>query len=730
QRCLRVNLVAEDKDLAEWLIYHFKAPTTTNGKRPPLTGDSVAMLDQLDEYWSDTNKAVLGDLMGSELVGRVRLRRSDAKAAIPAFDLAIEELEFQEDEFLVIRSELERTGRLYERLGVIHPAVTAFNSGIFRHQSEEESHAFIHSTLSSFRRRIDVLYRDYGLALNKFGQDFEATDMSKIRQLVAQTRQCSLRLKELENTSSKKALDRKKQEIWTNWLKAIGNIDVVEYQGDRKVDKLGIANLQDELASYLRKSEEYDRNRRRRLREAAVGLSQETLADDSPLKAELARLNRERLQLIEDLNDSGLYQLPVKEDAATSLRQYKSLESIIQQLDRGFSLLEQYSPAYRWQQNWFSLRPPTRRIIRTLMPLPPKEWLILFEAWYLDRAWHLRANSHLMLPGIDERMSLAEAVDERRYYPFSFRLPKIFVAGEEPEMDEAAIVVRCFWRLPDDGFTSEDHGGRGLFFSLLPNRAGRGLYVAMTGPTLPASLALLQPSKHRELPKWSIKSAWPDLEEHTLSFGKAPVSFRGTWPRSLAEWSSEETGKNPICIFLGKPPYSSKEFFRLFEQVSRSRPINLAFDWSERDITQFLLEDGFEPSFLAAAMIRAAQAAESNDHFAFEAIAEECRQRLGVTKPIDHPLVLALCKHLPSGSYSINEAWRSSFLPLLIRSASTGVKTVVLVDGRLPGEASAVEEILRQSELKAAGFQLYDLPAYRAISSWIEVVQEVVKLAE
>jgi len=58
------------------------------------------------------------------------------------------------------------------------------------------------------------------------------------------------------------------------------------------------------------------------------------------------------------------------------------------------------------------------------------------------------------------------------------------------------------------------------------------------------------------------------------------------------------------------------------------------------------------------------------------------------------------------------------------------MKTVVLVDGRLPGEASAVEEILRQSELKAAGFQLYDLPAYRATSSWLEVVQEVVKLAE
>lgn len=292
--------------------------------------------------------------------------------------------------------------------------------------------------------------------------------------------------------------------------------------------------------------------------------------------------------------------------------------------------------------------------------------------------------------------------------------------------------------------------------------------MVLSARNWPAGLALLQHWQSITLPDWSIREAWPDTHAHCFSVGPAPVDYRGDWPPPITEAiksmksggassslpffnmhtfrsadvrqtsagsiiarpsATENTTDQPISLFIGRPSISTPILFALLELVVSGRPLDLVFDWEEKDITQQLLQDGFDWPFFVAALIRAAQAAESNDQLAFKAIAAECRKRLGILEPSEHALVLAVSAHLPAGSFGINVPWRSTFLPLVISSTTSGRRTIVLPDGRLPGDASSREECLRQAELQAVGFELYDLMTQRVTEEWEIVLEEIQQLA-
>lgn len=767
QQGIHVNVFAEDKDLADWLFSYLSVLERSGNKPPELAFRRQLALDQIDFFWSNSTRQLLGKLSGAEIIGRAKLCRNQLQAIIPAFDLGIEELEFSEEEFSAVKEELERTRRLYNRLGPIDPAVQVFNSGIFRYQSLEDSRVFIVRSLGEFSERTEQLYRAYSLALDRFGRHFEADDAKRVRAAFALVQNCQLELAQSLELNTRKARERAKQTAWTKWREAINELGLFDIDESIQVDRASVDDLQSSLRNYLRKSKEYHQQRRRRLREAALGLSPVSLAGKGALRQELSRLEKERQALFSDLNESGLFQLPLKEDAATSMGQYKSLESLIVQFRRSASLLKKYEEAYKWQANWFNLRPPTRRILRTLMPLPSSEWLGLFETWYLERVWQQKGDSSSMFPTTTERLALAAAIDELRFYPAGFEVPDIRVMGEETPEHQVDVQIRCYKKLPDSHTEMAVDQERVLLFALLPNAQQSANYMVLSARDWPAGLALLQHWKSATLPDWSIAEAWPEVHAHCFSVGPAPVDYRGAWPPSITEgiksmkggasgslpffnmptfrstdvrqtgagsissrsFPDEKATDQPISLFIGRPSSSASILFSLIELVVSGRPIHLVFGWEEKDITQQLLQDGFDWPFFVAALIRAAQASESNDRHAFKAIADECLKRLGILEPSDHPLVLAVSAHLPADSFSINMPWRSTFLPLVVSSSTSGRRTIILPDGRLPGDANPREECLKQAELQAVGFEFYDLLTHRVAEEWEIVLEEIQQLA-
>ncbi|MEM6394908.1 MAG: hypothetical protein AAF741_01075 [Bacteroidota bacterium] len=724
QSGVKISVVAEDRKLADWLDTQLSLFVKSGGNIPKLSDITINTLDRLKVSWYASRQPLLGSLKASQVVGTSILNRTNTAAVLPSFDVPIEELEFAQQEYLEIREELNRTGRMYARMRRLAPVLSELNSGIFRYQSEKESKAFIEKNLVDYKNKALVLYTEYGRALDDFGRSFEARESKQLRASILLTNNCEFALRQINTNQKKKQIISKKSTAWSAWLMGVGKLDLFEFEKPSNIDNIPIEQLLNILADYLRKSKKYTQNRRRRLRESAIGLSGKTLPERDLLADRLKDLEERRQRLISDINESGLFQLPVKEAAATSLRQYKSLENLMQQLDRGLALLDRYEMAYKWQRNWFALKPPTRRILRALMPLPVNNWQRLFKSWYLERAYQNRAENYDQIPNADDRLSAANALDEQRFFPYGFE-PLQVGTIEENQAEETEYKVVFYRQLPEKLVPEQ------LYFALLPNGKSRCRYMALNGPNTPPGLAFFQLLQSGKLPEWTFASS-NEVDASTgikIDLASDSVQNFQTSAGGLLPNSSNDSQGKPVHLFLSKSHHSDHRLFLLYVLIASGRPLIIEHEWTEREITQNLLEDGFSLPFLSAALIRAIQAIEAEDHTAFEAIASECRRRLGIAEPTENQLLLALAQHLPKGSYSLNVPWRSTCLPLVVRSAISGLRTVVLPDGLLPGEATVVEECLRQSELSAAGFAIFDLPTYRAVEEWEIVIEEVVLLA-
>ncbi|MEM9527612.1 MAG: hypothetical protein AAGA31_13450, partial [Bacteroidota bacterium] len=159
--------------------------------------------------------------------------------------------------------------------------------------------------------------------------------------------------------------------------------------------------------------------------------------------------------------------------------------------------------------------------------------------------------------------------------------------------------------------------------------------------------------------------------------------------------------------------------------------ISLFHAWSPNQITQALLSDGFNAEFLVAALLRAAEAADTApfDREALLAIGREIRTRCGFTEPIAHPLMEnilpILAEKLSNHFFALHEPWRDTFLPLVI-TAPSGKKTVLLPDGRLPGGGDVSTQWLRQQELFVAGFSCLSVAAEQIWTNTSRAIEQIV----
>ena len=210
------------------------------------------------------------------------------------------------------------------------------------------------------------------------------------------------------------------------------------------------------------------------------------------------------------------------------------------------------------------------------------------------------------------------------------------------------------------------------------------------------------------------------------------VTEEGPW-MPLSEWDGSADGIIRLYLPDNILPEDGRALLvRAEEIMTEATGVRVFHGWSNERITQALLSDGVTAEFLAAVILRAAEAAmaEPYDRDAIVALGREYRTRCGLPDPAPHPLAEnlkgLLAERLPDHFFELHQAWRDTFLPLVVLAPS-GRKTVLLPDGRLPGRAGEWAEALRQRELRAAGFHCLGLRADRLWMGLSEELDQIVK---
>ncbi len=653
---------------------------------------------ELKCFNTETNHLLFGDLSFSQVVGLwLEHAGSDSSSLLSPF-ISTEGFAFTPAEFIDLRDRLQTTIRRYERLPKVSRGLEDLNTGFFRHRSLEESQEFITSHLTSYLAKGDLLRRDFLLAINKHARAAIFAGRASLREkrlALSHLRRGLQQLEDLRGRAAKKA----KKELFANWQAYCQAYPQPPSPSTQETTAWLAAQLREEDEAL----EQQERQLFRELKSAGLGLNALTVAPGLGDAADLQSLETRGKALLQEVDEAGLYQLPLGGiDAATTQRQLQQLEGLLEKLRNTQHHLSELPAFYDRRQFWYAQPAHLRRIMAPLLTLPAADWLTAFSSWYFERCLEQYPSgiNHQPVPAAGTAENTAPAPDHH---------VNILSAGA-PWPTQTA---------PGD-----------LFISLSPETplpAAPGCKMLQLAPlqdpdATPIALAGLRDPRLAIFQSFSPLSppAWRPLAAASAPAGWAAdrilVKGAADW-HQLATCTFEPAAA--LHIFLPRTLVTADQELLLqhWEKLLSLAPqVNFYHNFSQDDLTKALLTDGFSGSFLAAALIRAAEAAAATpfDQHAFRAMGREIQYRCGLSVPAPHPLAeqagRRLATLLPGFFFEYHQPWRDTFLPLVALSPA-GKKTVLLPAGKLPGYADRQTETLRQRELHSSGFHCLPLEA-------------------
>ena len=588
---------------------------------------------------------------------------------------------FTPEELIELSDQISLLANRYAHLPKVSNGLDNLNTGFFRFREQHEGRQLVAELLGHFLDQAHVLHRDFLAVIHTYAR---RRYHQRRAELVDQLQQ----LADLRRTYASPPPKVRRRRLLLRQFQQ----QLQAFVSEAELAALSASSNSEQLDSLLERT---DQRLRTTLDELTLSLQSEATAlsaltaDPTVTDPQLLReLNRRLTALITEIDESGLYQHPVvgSTSAATTPRQLKLLEQVLNQLTATEAHLAEFPAFHQRRSRWYALPARLRRILGSLRHLNPDQWLANFRVWYLDRCLEEQAVVAQLDPvdrdasGMPEVIYLTQPSEvEAQLGTLALTSRDLVLCTDPAEADAAATAAArtsaavVLLAAPDD-------------LTATP--------IALSGMRH-APLAFIQAFQPLRPPDWT---ATPIQQ---LSSGLSTESIGGALTLTLPQASCTPEGR-----------YLVEHWYAL---ILHPGPLILQHDWNEEQLTAALLADGNNDRFLAAVLIRAAEYARATpfDHAAFAALGEETRNRfrIAVSAATPHPLATVLAQQLaqalPSDHYlSVHQPWRDTYLPL-VHTAPSGRKTVVLFDHQLPGNADPLTEVRRQEELTGAGFWLY-----------------------
>ncbi|MBC6996701.1 hypothetical protein QWY85_02110 [Neolewinella lacunae] len=633
---------------------------------------------------------------------------SPAAALLNPF-ISTDSFEFTPAEFLELKERLLQTLRKYEKLPRVSKGLEDLNTGFFRHRSLTESQQFITQHVEQYLAEGSALYRDFLLAIHGHARAALFAGQRNLRSRRDTLTAFTDRLAEIPAANARqqrKSLPQLREDWAAYHLLHYGTPPATESTaGPEALAKAFAAE-----ASALTQARE---QLGRELQANSLSLNAVTV-DPSLGDPEVFRRLADRLtELLSKMDEAGLYQLPIGgNNAATAPRQLQLLENTLEKLRNTQRHLGELPDFYARRHFWYAQPARLRRLMAPLLDLPADDWEIAFTSWYFERCLQ-----RVEVPGAHrlDPAALARLADELLTTARNGRAGadasalRIVLPGQPvpPPTGAADVLIDLTDEAADPAWK------KNTVYQLAPLQDATARYLTLAGCLAPA-LALTQPFATLRPPEWTavyVAEAPP-----RTGAGAGFQLGEGPW-KTLPQWPGASAGHLRLFFPDQLSADDGATVLRHWEDWLLCAPrLSIFHRWPSDRITQALLSDGFGADFLVAALIRSAEAAAAVpfDRETLLAMGREVRTRCGLQDPGPHPLaehlVPLLQDRLPQHFFEVHVPWRDTFLPLLVM-APDGKKTVLLPDGRLPGQAPAEVEALRQRELSTVGLRCLAIDA-------------------
>ncbi|PTM12655.1 MAG: hypothetical protein DA408_09610 [Bacteroidetes bacterium] len=364
---------------------------------------------QLDELYQASRQQVFGNKNWTELLGDyLRVSRRQGKELL-ASQLNVNNYQFTPAEYQDILQAIELTQPLHEELGSVQHPLSNLSAAIFIHQDLEESEVFIRQTTERLMGIARPLHERFVRRQSRYADQLAAHHEAYYLQLRTRLVQLEEQLEDSENAFGADTLrsgdrtlklygqfsDKFRLALTQKTVILNGYADLRDLHEQRAVFAFAwpqvkpnrlLATMGTQLATYRIQLEEWRGTLSTRIQEELIRLNHKTVLEELPVSSTIEPLEQELEVFIDEVNASGLYQLPFQSKTLTLARQQKYLEEIIDQLERSQDGLSQYVAFYHWQRNWFSLSEIARKTIQALLRSRPDDWQAAFTSWYFNES--------------------------------------------------------------------------------------------------------------------------------------------------------------------------------------------------------------------------------------------------------------------------------------------------------------------------------------------------------
>ncbi|KAA3623208.1 MAG: hypothetical protein DWQ02_24840, partial [Bacteroidetes bacterium] len=366
--------------------------------------------ETLDAKYSASRKAVFGEKDFGETLGLfLESSQLEPKELLNSY-LEENDFNFTEDELENILKAIGEAPVLFNEVGTLDHPLTVIHSEIFLQYEEKQALELIKSELYNFGEEANALqhkfirlqndyserlkehYNDYFQRLRNKAFDLKEQISDYISHYGADLRKSgkgTLKLYGIFSEKFKKALAQREHifSTYAGLQDIFAEFQYFEHRFEKTEKNIDLVSAN--LENFIQQLQHWWQLQNESTKDELMRLTHKTahphLNFNEPLKA----LEDEIEQFIDKLNESGVYQLPLQCNMLTIPRKQRFLEDKMSMMEQTLYHLRDFGIFYPWQKFWFSQDTLTRKVIKALGRVNPRNWEAAFRSWYFNKALSL-----------------------------------------------------------------------------------------------------------------------------------------------------------------------------------------------------------------------------------------------------------------------------------------------------------------------------------------------------
>lgn len=390
--------------------------------------------EKLDQFYLPARAKTFGPFNRIDtLAFLLRSGRTEGKELL-AGQLDPRDFTFAPEELERLSEAIESSEPLFNKIRTLAHPLNNLNAGIFLHKEKTEAFEFIDQTSQQFLDKATQLQYDFILASNNYSdqllswhdQAFQylKSELDKVQKaLVDYLQQFSRDTMESAKTTLKlygtlssrfqKALAAQEhmQELYADLEEKTQRYSFFIHPFLEGRDRKLMNELEQNLGEYEQALLKWRADLNNTIVDDVSRLNSKTVHTDLAVKDEVLTLEIKFDIFIDELNASGLYQLPLQSKTLTFPKRQRFLQDCMEQLEGTRLNLRDFSLFFDWQKHWFMLPALARRIVSSLVKVRPKSWLAAFESWYFEQCLS-KSHQSVVSPSVDQLAEFA-ALDQQ-----------------------------------------------------------------------------------------------------------------------------------------------------------------------------------------------------------------------------------------------------------------------------------------------------------------------------